>query len=229
MLLKQLLVSALAVFVAAPGNAHPCVDRILSEDGSLNRDLVEEMFGALGPVSHIASAQGFFREYDITHPENGFAALFGDAGLDLPSGMVLLGRHVIDRKIVTLKYQCPFVDTPRALCLYDPAAIEVRPTEFDRPFGPTVFPRIQRPETSTGPVVRWALNEARDHYCNYGLSLTERGEPFDLSVFETRPARHALERWSLGMQNDPTPGQYARGVYVWNFQFDEGKFDDFVR
>ena len=230
-MIKHAILAVCAWVMAATGAAaHPCVDRIMGDDGRLNRALVEDMFGPLAPVSHVASGQGFFDEFrNVPVGENDFEDLLGREGYELPSGMTLLTRHVIDRQSVTLKYQCPVVDTPRALCVYDPEAVSVEAVDYGRPFRPTVFANIQRPETSTGPVVRWALNEARDHYCNYGLSFTRRGEPFDLSVFETRPARNALERWSLGMQNDPTPGQYARGMYRWNFQFDEGKFDDFVR
>lgn len=230
MIKRTILAFCAGVMAATSAAAHPCVDRILLGDGRLNRALVEEMFGPLGPVSHIASGQGFFDEFrNVPKGENYFEDLLGNGGYELPSGMAILTAGVIDRQSVTLKYQCPVTETPRALCAYDPAAVSVEAVDYGRPFRPTVFANIQRPETSTGPAVQWALDEARDHYCNYGLSVTRRGEPFDISVFETRPARHALERWSLGMQNDPTPGQYARGIYRWNFQFDEGKFDEFVR
>ncbi|MEL7105881.1 MAG: hypothetical protein AAGM21_08170 [Pseudomonadota bacterium] len=230
MIKRTILAFCAGVMATTSAAAHACVDRILLGDGRLNHALVEEMFGPLGPVSHIASGQGFFEVFrNGAKGDNYFEDLLGREGYELPSGMVILTAGVVDRQSVTLKYQCPVTETPRAVCGYDPAAVSVEPVEYRRPFGPALRPRIQRPETSTGPVAQWALNEARDHYCNYGLSLNELGEPYDLRVFETRPARHALERWSLGMQNDPTPGQYARGMYRWNFQFDVGKFDEFVR
>ncbi|MEL7026040.1 MAG: hypothetical protein AAGO57_02260, partial [Pseudomonadota bacterium] len=188
----------------------------------------------LGPVSHIARVGSPFFAYDSLAEENGFAALLDGEGIILPSGAGLLGRGFKEDdsgnvETTNLFYRCPVSDLPRVACKYDPENLSVVSNEFVVSYNIGEWIEIQYPERGTLPIVKFPLGRRQDHTCNYAGEYKKRGEPFNLLVWEERPTRNIIDATIQGMTGDPTSGQYARGVYNYNVQFEMGVDHEFVR
>lgn len=215
---------------ATPLWAHICRDKILLEDGSLNRGLIEQWFGPLGSVSHIYRVGSPFFKFDSFADENGFVELLSGNGIELPSGMGLIGRgFTADMDAINLFYQCPETDDAKVLCTYEPSRLSEVDEKFARDHRIGEYVNIQYPEESPVPLFRLPIGGKSDHTCTYAIEYNKLGEPLNLRAFEERPARTIIDEAIQGFTGDPTPQQYARGVYIYNFQLMMGIDHEFVR
>lgn len=205
---------------------------ILLEDGSLDRALIEDWFGELPDVSHVVHL-GDLRA--ARQPDSGpgtkdiLNRLFVHFQLhadNLPPELTVYFSGLSPDGDDDLFVSCP---SGLATCNAQNAKIVEVAFEDFYAFYAVNRVEIQRPESSTAPIAKVPLKRLRGHYCNFGLTSRSNGEPIWLKVFETRPVINPLERVELSLNQDPTPSQFALGVYKYNFQLELGFFDEFNR
>ena len=223
---------AFAIFIAVPVFANPCRDMVLNKDGTLNEQVFADTLRSFNEISNTSIVYlPPFRSAQGVRTLDHIRLAIEEVGGKLPGGATLLASDATTGEPVQyFRYTCPISKHEDQICTFDRDLVEEISFEEFKASRIAGFFDIQDPKPYPGlKKMVVPLEAGSEHVCELYIHPNLREEPLLLEVVESRPARSAFERFMLRTTNDPTPNQYTRGVYVYDFQLQYGIEHEFHR
>lgn len=223
---------AFAIFIAAPVLANPCRDLVLNKDGTLNEQLFADALRSFNEITNTSIVYlPPFRTAQGVRTLDHIRLAIEEVSGKLPGGATLLASDTTTGgPLRYFRYTCPTAKSENQICTFDRDLVEEISREEFNASQIAGFFDIQDPKPYPGlRKIVVPLEAGAEHVCELYIHPNLRGEPLLLEVVESRPARSAFERFMLRTMNDPTPNQYSRGVYVYDFQLQYGIEYEFHR